>query len=66
MSLGGAPHSLDSRLSHYSPALHGTRKRDVTVTSLFLVEKLHFSCFRLHPPGAVNTAFPIRAKFKAN
>lgn len=67
MSLGGAPHSLDSKLSHCSQALHGTRRRDVTVSSLFLLEKLpFFSCFGLHPPRAVNTAFPRRAKFKAN
>lgn len=59
MSLGAAPHCLDSKLSHYSQALHGTRKRDGTDSSLFLLEKLpFFSCFRLHPQGLLMQHFP--------
>lgn len=59
MSLGGAPQSLDSKLSLYSQALHGTGRRDGTVSSLFLLEMLSFfSCFRLHPQGLLIQHFP--------
>lgn len=59
MSLGGASHSLDSKLSHYSQALHGTGRRDGTVSSLFLLQKLpFFSYFSLHPQGLLIQHFP--------
>lgn len=59
MALGGTPHNLDSKLSRSSQALHGTGRRDGTVSSLFLLQKLlFFSCFRFHPQGLLIQHFP--------